>query len=219
MHVVACLDPFPLLIDPAHRRGIMLLPIAQARHVPVRLARWQPRDGCVRVHLDTVRAGLAAARAMLLVEDGDASAAALDAGADDVATTAASPVEIVARLSALLRTVPGNNCVTIGDLTIDRDARTVRRSGVTLDLLPREYAVLLRLADHAGHPVARDTLLREIWARDFDPGTNVVQVQISRLRAKLDAAGPPILHTDRGRGYRLGDAGEPWDGISAARFR
>lgn len=151
-----------------------------------------------------MRAGLATARAMLLVEDADALAAGLDAGADDVATTAAGPVEIVARLSALLHTVRRSNYVTIGDLTIDRDARIVRRGGVTLDLSPREYAVLQHLAGHAGHPVARDTLLRDIWARDFDPGTNVVQVQMSRLRAKLDAAGPPILHTHRGRGYRLG---------------
>ncbi len=224
MYVIACLDPLPDLIDPARCRGIALRPIADAPLAPVRVARWQVDAGCVRQRLDLIRAGQASVRTMLLVDDADALAAGLDAGADDAAKITASPVEIVARLSALLRTVPGGNCITIGDLTIDRTARIVRRSGVVLDLLPREYAVLLRLADHAGRPVSRATLLHDIWARAFDPGTNVVQVHMSRLRAKLDAAGPPILHTDRGRGYRLGEvpAGEidgPAGTISEARLR
>ncbi|MDJ0276533.1 winged helix-turn-helix domain-containing protein [Sphingomonas sp. 2R-10] len=205
MQIVAVLDPVPALVVPAQRRGIGLRPLAHAPEARVRLARWRHAEECAPERLRRVRAGEDAVRAMLLVEDVEALAAGLDAGADDVALEDAHPVEIVARLLALLRAARRERPVTVGDLAIDRATRTVRRAGVRLHLLPREYAVLLYLADHAGSAVPRDELLRAVWARDFDPGTNVVQVQMSRLRAKLDAVGPPMLHTDRGRGYRLGD--------------
>ncbi|MGN5374967.1 winged helix-turn-helix domain-containing protein [Sphingomonas hankookensis] len=205
MQVVATLDPVPALVAPALRRGIALRPLAEAPDAPVRLARWRRGEECAPARLHRMRASKETVRAMLLVEDEEALAAGLDAGADDAALEAAHPVEIVARLAALLRATRHGRLLTIGDLAIDRATRTVRRGGVNLHLLPREYAILLHLADHAGSAVRREELLRAIWARDFDPGTNVVQVQMSRLRAKLDAAGPPMLHTDRGRGYRLGD--------------
>jgi two-component system, OmpR family, response regulator len=203
MTIVACLHPVPLLSDAARARGITLHPLAEAPHAPVRLARWHRRDGCIHARLSVVRGAPGTARAMLLVEDGDALAAGLDAGADDAAMIDASPVEIVARLAALLRKRHYTRWHIIGDLTIDRLTHRVRRGDTHLHLLPREYAVLVYLAERAGTAVSRATLLQQIWARDFDPGTNAVQVQISRLRAKLDAAGPPMLHTDRGLGYRL----------------
>ncbi|MFD1034236.1 winged helix-turn-helix domain-containing protein [Sphingomonas hankookensis] len=206
MQFVAILDPMPALIAPARRRGIALRPLAEVPQAPVRLARWRRGEEGAPARLRRIRASADAVRAMLLVEDEAALAAGLDAGADDAALERAHPVEIVARLLALLRATRHDRLLTIGDLAIDRATRTVRRGGVQLNLLPREYAVLLHLADHAGSAVPRADLLRAVWARDFDPETNVVQVQMSRLRAKLDAAGPPILHTDRGRGYRLGDA-------------
>jgi DNA-binding response OmpR family regulator len=203
MTIVACLHPMPLLSDAAHARGIALRPLAEAPHASVRLAPWYRSDGCVHARLGAVRAGRDSSRAMLLVEDGDALATGLDAGADDAAMLDASPVEIVARLAALLRKRPDARWHIVGDLTIDRLTQRVRRGNVEIHLLPREYAVLIYLAERAGNPVSRATLLQQVWTRDFDPGTNAVQVQISRLRAKLDAAGPPMLHTDRGLGYRL----------------
>ncbi|KQM27706.1 hypothetical protein ASE57_04910 [Sphingomonas sp. Leaf11] len=213
MHVVVALDPVPTLVAPAQRCGIALRALHDAPHAAVRLARWRPHEGCAPGRLHMVRAGQRSVRAMLLVEDADALAAGLEAGADDAVLERAHPVEIVARLLALLRGVRHDAVMTIGDLTIDRAARRVWRGGVALHLLPREYAVLEYLADHAGSTISRDALLRAVWDRAFDPGTNVVQVQMSRLRAKLDAAGPPLLHTDRGRGYRLGDP--PWRGPPA----
>ncbi|MEP9401256.1 response regulator transcription factor [Sphingomonas sp. VNH70] len=203
MSIVACLTPVPSLIAPAAARGLALRPLAEAPDAIVRLARWRQGDGCIARRLGDARGGNGAARAMLLVDDGDALAAGLEAGADDAATIAASPVEIVARLAALLRAGATTRHSRIGDLTIDRLAQRVCRADRAIPLLPREYAVLLHLADHAGQTVSRAALLRGVWAREFDPGTNVVQVQISRLRAKLDAAGPPLIHTDRGGGYRL----------------
>jgi len=206
MHVVAALDPVPALIVPARRRGIALRSLDQAPHAALRLARWRRGEGCAADRLQMVRAGQPSVRALLLVEDADALAAGLDAGADDAVLEHADPVEIVARMLALLRGARHDGMLTVGDLIIDRAARRVWRGGVLLHLLPREYAVVLHLAEHAGRPMSREALLRAIWGRDFDPGTNVVQVQVSRLRAKLEGAGQPMLHTDRGRGYRLGDA-------------
>lgn len=208
MQVVAALDPVPALVVPARRRGIVLRALDEAPQAPVRLARWRPGEGCAPGRLHMVRAGQRSVRAMLLVEDADALAAGLEAGADDAVLERAHPVEIIARMRALLRGARHDGLLTIGDLTIDRAARRAWRGGVALHLLPREYAVLLYLADHAGNTMSREALLQAVWDRPFDPGTNVVQVQMSRLRAKLDAAGPPLLHTDRGRGYRLGDP--PW---------
>ena len=208
MHVVVALDPVPALVVPARRRGIVLRSLTEAPQAVVRVARWRRGEGCAPGRLNMVRSGECAVRAMLLVEDEDALAAGLDAGADDAVLERAHPVEIVARMLALLRASRRDGMLTVGDLTIDRTARRVSRGGVQLHLLPREYAVLEHLAAHAGSAVSREALLHAVWNRAFDPGTNVVQVQMSRLRAKLDAAGPPMLHTDRGRGYRLGDT--PW---------
>lgn len=203
MSIVACLTPIPTLAAAARARGLALRLLSEAPEATVRIARWRAGDGCIVRRLGDARGGNRAVRAMLLVDDGEALAAGLDAGADDAATIAASPVEIVARLAALLRDDAGPHQCRIGDLTIDRLTQQVRRGDRRIALLPREYAVLRHLADHAGQTVSRAALLRDVWARDFDPGTNVVQVQVSRLRAKLDAAGPPLLHTDRGGGYRL----------------
>lgn len=213
MHVVVALDPVPTLVAPAQRRGIALRALDEAPQAAVRLARWRRGEGCAPTRLHMVRSGQRSVRAMLLVEDADALAAGLEAGADDAVLERAHPVEIVARMLALLRSVRNDGLLTIGDLVIDRAARRAWRGGAALHLLPREYAVLLYLADHAGSTMSRETLLQAVWDRAFDPGTNVVQVQMSRLRAKLDAAGPPLLHTDRGRGYRLGDP--PWRGSPA----
>ena len=92
----------------------------------------------------------------------------------------------------------------IGDLVIDRIARTAARAGRPLDLRPREEAVLAPLAARVGRTVPHDDLRRAVFGLRFDPGTNVLAVQVSRVRAALECdAAPPMLLTDRGRGYRL----------------
>lgn len=142
---------------------------------------------------------------IVLVPAGEDIAAVLDAGAADAVPADATPAEVAARIAARLRTsVPP---LTIGELLIDRIARRVTRAGQALALLPREYALLLHLADHAGAPVSRAALLEAIWGMRFDPGTNVVQVHVSRLRAKLDHGfAHPMLRTEKGIGYRLAPA-------------
>ncbi|TGX53719.1 response regulator transcription factor [Sphingomonas gei] len=129
-------------------------------------------------------------------------AGALDAGADDAVALPASASEIAARLAARLRCRAP--MIALGGLRIDTVERRVEREGRTVPLLPREYGLLLHLARSAGRCVGRAELLAAVWGLHFDPGTNVVEVHVSRLRAKLDRGfAIPMLVTDKGCGYRL----------------
>jgi two-component system, OmpR family, response regulator len=139
---------------------------------------------------------------LALCRDEAAAIAALDGGADDATPADADPGLIAARLARIVRA----GRVTVGELAIDPLARTASRAGRTLTLLPREYAVLLALARRADEVVSRAALNAAVWARGFDPGTNVIEVHVSRLRAELDRDAWPMLHTERGRGYRLTSA-------------
>lgn len=138
-----------------------------------------------------------------VVRGGDAAvAAAIDAGADDAVAVSASDGLIAARLAALVRRMP--IALRIGPLTIDRVDRTATRDGRTLDLLPREYRLLLYLAERADAVISHDELLSAVWGLRFHPGTNLVAAHVSRLRAKLDRGFEvPMLHTEKGVGYRL----------------
>ena len=83
----------------------------------------------------------------------------------------------------------------------------MRRRGTAIELKPREYSLLEYLARNAGRVVTRTMLLEQVWDYHFDPGTNVIDVHVSRLRRKLEEGfGQPILHTVRGAGYRLAAA-------------
>lgn len=130
----------------------------------------------------------------------------LDDGADDVVLASDPDTLVAARLAALVRrSRPG--VLRVGDIVIDTVDRRVTRGGRELNLLPREYQLLLYLARHAGEVVDHATLHRALWGRDFDPGTNVIAVHVSRLRSKLGDEGVTVV-TERGRGYRLVIAGQ-----------
>jgi len=91
-----------------------------------------------------------------------------------------------------------------GPLTLDLFHRDARAGERWLALHPREFALLWRLTEHPGKTVGRATLLREVWRLEFEPGTNSVEVHVSRLRAKLALAGiHKLVETDRGGGYRV----------------
>jgi two-component system OmpR family response regulator len=112
----------------------------------------------------------------------------------------------------LLRRGSGTDLIRLGALSIDPVTRRVSREGEPIVLLPREYAVLLHLARAPGRAVSRIELREAVWGLHFDPGTNVVEVHVSRLRAKLDRGfDRPMLLTERGSGYRLvaEDGGQP----------
>lgn len=133
----------------------------------------------------------------------------LDEGADDVVLRSDPDALVAARLAALIRRgQPGT--ISFGDLLIDTVEHRVSRGGEPLTLLPREYRLLAYLARHAPTAVDHATLHQALWGRAFNPGTNVIAVHVSRLRARLRGTGATVL-TERGRGYRLAlwIAGEP----------
>ncbi len=131
----------------------------------------------------------------------------LRAGGDDYLTKPYAFSELQARLEALMRrgqAAPTETALTLGDLEIDLLARTVTRSGTRIELLPREFQILEYLMRHSGQVVTRTMLLENVWNYHFDPKTGVIDVQISRLRQKLDKDfETPLLHTVRGAGYCL----------------
>lgn len=141
---------------------------------------------------------------LVLALDTDQEAAALDAGASDAALEAAPDELLAARVARLLAAASRPMTISVGDLTVDRIGRVARRAGRALRLLPREFALLDQLASRAGTTVSKAELHRHLCGLPFDPGTNVLAVHVSRLRASLDRGHAfPMLHTDRGLGYRL----------------
>ena len=133
----------------------------------------------------------------------------LNAGCDDYLVKPFAFAELLARLRLLIRkSGTGSRTVTslaCGDLEMDLLTRQVRRAGRAIELQPREFRLLEYLLRHAGQVVTRTMLLEGVWDYHFDPGSNVIDVHISRLRKKIDETFPdPILHTVRGAGYRLG---------------
>lgn len=136
----------------------------------------------------------------------------LDAGSDDYLVKPFAFAELLARVNALLRRSearpPADPRIVVGDLEIDPLSRTVKRAGRPIELKPREYRLLEYFARNHGRVVTRTMLLEQVWDYHFDPGTNVIDVHVSRLRRRLeDGFDQPILHTVRGAGYRLGQPG------------
>ncbi len=133
----------------------------------------------------------------------------LRAGGDDYLTKPYSYSELLARVEALSRRAQPGEATTsymVGDLTLDRLSHRVARAGEAIILQPREFRLLEYLMKHAGQVITRTMLLEHVWDYHFDPQTNVIDVHISRLRAKIDKAfEKPLLHTVRGAGYMISD--------------
>jgi len=136
----------------------------------------------------------------------------LQAGGDDYLVKPFAFSELEARVEALSRRSQGktttDTTLAIADLEMDLLARTVRRAGTTIDLQPRDFQLLEYLMRHAGQVVTRTMLLEHVWDYHFDPQTNVIDVHISRLRAKIDKDfDVPLIQTIRGAGYKIDAAG------------
>ncbi len=133
----------------------------------------------------------------------------LRAGGDDYLTKPYAYSELLARIEALARrSAPEESETTyvVGDLVLDRLSHKVVRSGESIILQPREFRLLEYLMKNAGQVVTRTMLLEHVWDYHFDPQTNVIDVHISRLRAKIDKGfNSPLLHTVRGAGYMIRD--------------
>ncbi len=131
----------------------------------------------------------------------------LRSGGDDYLTKPYAFTELLARIEALARRRrPGEAETTyrIGDLTLDRLSHTVTRAGEEIALQPREFRLLEYLMKHGGQVVTRTMLLENVWDYHFDPQTNVIDVHMSRLRAKIDKGhDKSLLTTVRGAGYMI----------------
>lgn len=135
--------------------------------------------------------------------------AGLRAGGDDYLVKPCAFAELLARLEALTRRHRSTTDATrlaLADLALDLRTQKVQRAGKMVHLQPREFRLLEYLMRHAGQVVTRTMLLENVWDFHFDPQTNVIDVQISRLRSKIDRGFErPLLHTIRGSGYKLSE--------------
>ena len=131
----------------------------------------------------------------------------LQAGGDDYLTKPFAFAELLARLQALLRRSAGTTEPTrlvVGDLALDLLSRKVERGGRAIELRPREFALLEYLMRHPGRVLSKTMILSHVWGYSFDPGTNVVDVLVSRLRDQVDEGfATKMIHTVRGAGYVL----------------
>jgi two-component system copper resistance phosphate regulon response regulator CusR len=136
----------------------------------------------------------------------DAKVTTLRAGADDYVTKPFAFEELLARVEALARRprALASPVLRVGDLEIDQATREVRRTGIPIEVTPKEYTVLEYLARHAGRVMSRTLITEYAWGYHFDPGTNIVDVVINHLRKKVDAGhSRKLITTVRGVGYVL----------------
>ena len=134
--------------------------------------------------------------------------AGLTAGGDDYVTKPFSLEEVLARLRGLLRRAgmaraPGQDLLAVADLTMDEDAREVRRGGQLIDLTVTEFELLRFLMRNPRRVLSKAQILDRVWDYDFGGQAHVVELYISYLRKKIDAGREPLIHTVRGVGYVL----------------
>lgn len=132
----------------------------------------------------------------------------LELGADDYLSKPFAYAEFLARIRSLLRRAPRGtrDVLKIGDLEVDLIKRRVRRGETRIDLTAQEFALLQLLAERQGEVLTRTFITSQIWDMNFDSDTNVVDVAVKRVRAKIDNSfDKKLLHTVRGMGYVLED--------------
>ena len=143
------------------------------------------------------------------LSDVDERVDGLRAGGDDYLVKPFASEEMAARVEVLLRRQNRTERQTklhVADLELDLVARQARRGDKVLDLLPTEFRLLEYLMRNSGQILTRNMLFESVWGYHFDPGTNIIDVHIGRLRRKVDVPSlPPLIHTVRGSGYMLSE--------------
>jgi two-component system OmpR family response regulator len=142
------------------------------------------------------------------LSDVDERIRGLRAGGDDYMTKPFAPDEMVARIEVLLRRElpPQQTTLRVDDLALDLMSRSAQRGEANVELLPIEFKLLEYLMRHSGQVLTRTMIFEAVWGYRFDPGTNVIDVHMARLRRKIDAGRTPsLIRTVRGCGYQLGE--------------
>nr|MEA2797063.1 two-component system, OmpR family, response regulator [Phenylobacterium sp.] len=141
------------------------------------------------------------------LSDVDERIRGLRAGGDDYMTKPFASEELAARLEVLLRrreAAPRQSHLAVADLDLDLITRIAHRAGVEVRLMPTEYKLLEFMMRNSGQILTRTMIFEAIWGYHFDPGTNLIDVHLGRLRRKIDRPGlAPLIHTIRGSGYAL----------------
>jgi len=143
------------------------------------------------------------------LDDVDERVRGLRAGGDDYLTKPFALAEMAARVEVLIRRRGdrGGLVLRFADVELDLLAHQARRAGRDLRLFPKELKLLEMFLRNPDQTLTRTMIFQTVWGYGFDPGTNLIDVHVRALRQKLDAPGaPPLLHTVRGAGYRLGAA-------------
>ncbi|MFL2479454.1 MAG: response regulator transcription factor [Verrucomicrobiales bacterium] len=139
----------------------------------------------------------------------------LDLGADDYLPKPFFVEELIARLRAIWRrsSETGMSVLSVGTLSANLMKREVVRSSIQIEMTPKEFSLLAFLMRAPGRVLTRTQILEQVWGYHFDPGTNLVDVYIRRLRSKIDIEGEtPLIETLRGVGYRMQDPDNPEEG-------
>jgi two-component system OmpR family response regulator len=204
---VSCLTDGGFQVETAHDGEIGLARALERRFEAITLDRMLPgRDG-----LDVVRALRDAdvdvpVLMISALGDVDERVSGLRAGGDDYLTKPFAPTELVARLEVLQRrhrrSAAPELMLQVADLVLDLVKHEARRGGRVIELLPTEYKLLEFMMRNAGQTLSRRMIFEGVWEYYFDPGTNLIEVHVGRLRKKIDTPGaPPLIKTERGQGY------------------
>lgn len=194
---------FETVRAPDGRQGLLLA--ASGEFDAITLDRILP--GLDGLALVTILRGAGVETPVLMISalsDVDERVKGLRAGGDDYLTKPFASEEMAARLEVLLRRKgpPADPILRIGELEIDPARHQARLRGVDLRLMPTEFKLLDYLARNSNHILSRTMIFEAVWGHHYDPGTNLIDVHIARLRRKLEAAGAkPMIETVRGSGY------------------
>ncbi|HEX5265019.1 MAG TPA: response regulator transcription factor [Phenylobacterium sp.] len=140
------------------------------------------------------------------LSDVDERIRGLRAGGDDYMTKPFASEELAARLEVLLRrrSAAPRSTLTVGDLELDLFSRAAHRAGAEIRLMPTEFKLLEFMMRNSGQVLTRTMIFEAIWGYHFDPGTNLIDVHLGRMRRKIDRPGlAPMIHTIRGAGYEI----------------
>lgn len=206
--IAACLSGSGFATEPCFN-GTQGLQLALSGHFDViTLDRMLPGCDGLQIAKAVRDSGLETPILMLsALADLDERLAGLRGGGDDYVIKPFEPEELVVRIEVLLRRHKGAKkplLLRVGDLELDLVAREARRNGRAIELLPMEFKLLEFMMRNRGQMLSRRLIFEHVWEYHFDPGTNLIDVHIGRLRKKIDdPAQPSFIRTERGVGYVL----------------